>query len=338
MNKNESLEIKGIAILMMLFLHLFNTSANVALCEPLLNFWNGKPLVLAMSRIAAFCVPIYIFISGYGLAITYEKKNKMNNINRSFRLYVNYWIVFLLFIPLACLICPEKYPRSFSIFLKNFIGWECSYNYEWWFLFPYLILALCSSFILSFLYRLNKRQSINTLILLFILYLAVNISGKFLKAILAEFHSIQQLFWIISLSFMFVCGAMFARYSLFQKMKNSVRNKKKYNLLLASILIGLLIIRMMLGPSIINPLFVVPFLICFLCMDRPLWLCSFLRYFGHHSTNMWLTHTFFAYYLFQDLIYGFRYPIIIYIVLILVSLGSSYIIQWINKPIQKLMA
>lgn len=32
MNINESLELKGIAILMMLFLHLFNIAENVDLC------------------------------------------------------------------------------------------------------------------------------------------------------------------------------------------------------------------------------------------------------------------------------------------------------------------
>ena len=66
MDKKESLELKGIAILLMLMLHLFNTQQRVAECTPFLYFWNGKPLVYALSRVGAFCVPLYIFISGYG--------------------------------------------------------------------------------------------------------------------------------------------------------------------------------------------------------------------------------------------------------------------------------
>ena len=121
-----------------------------------------------MSRIASFCVPIYIFLSGYGLAITYEKCTQMNNINRIFRLYINYWVVFLLFIPLACLICPDQYPQDTTNFILNFIAYKSNYNYEWWFLFPYIVLVLCSKHILSFLYRLDKKRSIKTVILLFI--------------------------------------------------------------------------------------------------------------------------------------------------------------------------
>ena len=75
MNKTESLQLKGIAILMMLFLHLFNTADRVELCNISIYFWNGKPLVLAMSRVAAFCVPIYLFISGYGLTCSYKKNS-----------------------------------------------------------------------------------------------------------------------------------------------------------------------------------------------------------------------------------------------------------------------
>ena len=77
MTKEETLQLKGIAILMMLFLHLFNTTANVEQCQTYIYFWNGKPLVLALSRVAAFCVPIYIFLSGYGLAITYKQNQRI---------------------------------------------------------------------------------------------------------------------------------------------------------------------------------------------------------------------------------------------------------------------
>lgn len=48
MTKEETLQLKGIAILMMLFLHLFNTTANVEQCQTYIYFWNGKPLVLAL--------------------------------------------------------------------------------------------------------------------------------------------------------------------------------------------------------------------------------------------------------------------------------------------------
>lgn len=51
--------------------------------------------------------------------------------------------------------------------------------------------------------------------------------------------------------------------------------------------------------------------------------------------NMWLTHTFFAYYLFPDFIYGIRYPLLIYIVLIVVSLLVACLIEYIYGCVVK---
>lgn len=49
MSKNGTQLTKGIAILMMLFLHLFNQSANGELCKSLI-FIDGEPLVFLLSR------------------------------------------------------------------------------------------------------------------------------------------------------------------------------------------------------------------------------------------------------------------------------------------------
>lgn len=163
MTKEETLQLKGIAILMMLFLHLFNTTANVEQCHTFINFWNGKPLVLALSRVAAFCVPIYIFLSGYGLAITYKKsRGIMHPWNRIINLYINYWIVFLLFIPLACLIKPKSYPGSLMEFIGNFVALDCNYNREWWFFLPYVLLVISSKYIFRFLHKLDIKATIIT--------------------------------------------------------------------------------------------------------------------------------------------------------------------------------
>lgn len=50
---------------------------------------------------------------------------------------------------------------------------------------------------------------------------------------------------------------------------------------------------------------------------------------------MWLTHTFFAYYLFPGFIYGMRYPILIYALLVAVSLLSACVIERIYALVMK---
>lgn len=74
MTKDESLLMKGVAILLMLFLHLFNQMANIELCQNLVTI-GGVPLVHILSR-AASPVPFFVILSGYGL---YKVRNRTNN-------------------------------------------------------------------------------------------------------------------------------------------------------------------------------------------------------------------------------------------------------------------
>ena len=48
---------------------------------------------------------------------------------------------------------------------------------------------------------------------------------------------------------------------------------------------------------------------------------------------MWLTHSFFCYHLFHDFIYGFKYPLAIYIVLIVISYVVSLPISYLSKAV-----
>ena len=76
MLKEDTLFLKGIAISMMLWLHLFSNIEIIEECEHSLLFLNGKPLVYVLTKIASCCVPLYIFLGGYGLAKTYQNKKK----------------------------------------------------------------------------------------------------------------------------------------------------------------------------------------------------------------------------------------------------------------------
>lgn len=69
MTKEQTNILKGIAILMMLFLHLFNSANLTDVCEPLL-FIGSTPLVHIISK-ACNPVGIFLMLSGYGLSYTY---------------------------------------------------------------------------------------------------------------------------------------------------------------------------------------------------------------------------------------------------------------------------
>jgi surface polysaccharide O-acyltransferase-like enzyme len=58
-------QLKSVAILMMLCLHLFNQDYH-GLFQPLL-FVGSQPLSYYVSLFCDACVPIFAFVSGYGL-------------------------------------------------------------------------------------------------------------------------------------------------------------------------------------------------------------------------------------------------------------------------------
>ena len=338
MNKETSLELKGIAILLMLLLHLFNTQERVAACTTYVMFWNHKPLVYALSRVAGFCVPIYLFVSGYGHAISLlrGRLNFGHCLQRIRKLYVNFWLIFFIFIPIACWVQPTAYPRGATVFLQNMIGLDFSYNKEWWFLLPYVALALLSPFLFRAVaqktdtgdYRIGKAP----LLLTAAVYLLVTTCGKYLPDSLSQQPLIVLFLNTLKLLFVFIAAAAFAFNQWFERLQAWPRRKSHLFLLC---LLALCLLRMSLGPSFLNAFFVLVCIPLYVLLSRPNWLKRFLMFFGKHSTNMWLCHTFFAYYIWGEWFYGLRYPLLIYLALVAASLGVSMLVEPVYQRITR---
>lgn len=93
----KSNQLKSIAILMMLFLHLFNRDYT-GLFQPLL-FVGNQPLSYYISLFCDACVPIFAFVSGYGLYYKFkaaDRSYRNENILRLKKLYMNYWIILVI--------------------------------------------------------------------------------------------------------------------------------------------------------------------------------------------------------------------------------------------------
>lgn len=97
MTKTDSQVIKGIAILFMLFLHLFNHMENVSLCENTLYIHN-VPLAHWLTH-ATHPVGMFLIISGFGLFHAYRWIDK-NKWRRIIKLYTHWWIILSLFLVL----------------------------------------------------------------------------------------------------------------------------------------------------------------------------------------------------------------------------------------------
>lgn len=321
MSKDKSIEIKGIVIIMMIFLHLFNGN-HTDLC---VNFFyvGDKPMAKWLTN-ACGPVGFFLLLSGYGLAYTYEHKGLhfIQQVKRIFKLYVHYWIILIIFVFLGVLIKPEAYPGSWRLLLSDFLGWSYSYNGEMWFLFPYSMVSLASPLIISFARRFGHFQFVFMMGVIHVMtcyiisrYGAICFyDNMFLYRPLQFFHflyafSIGVVFYLAEFNF----------------------NKLIPSWAVTISVIMLIVFVSSFGNSLIYMIYVPLMMILFCHISFPRWIESILIELGRKSMPIWMIHTWYCYYLFQPQIYSLRYPIIILGGAILVSYLTAIPVMWAAK-------
>ena len=116
---------KGAACMLLLFHHLFHNRwdmfYNIGGFEP--------PLIGRAASFARVCVAMFVILSGFGLARSAEKSEKVGlkyTYNRLIKLYMPFWAIFIIFVPLGFVLgrSPlEIYGQGYT-FLKHIaIDW-----------------------------------------------------------------------------------------------------------------------------------------------------------------------------------------------------------------------
>lgn len=328
MSKEQSTILKGVAILLMLILHLFNHEEILTLCTPLI-YINDKPLISHMVN-ASNPVAFFMILSGYGLTYLYtcNKLNTKKQIRRLLRLYIHYWVVLAIFVSMGHFINPDKYPHSFIHFLGNILGLYCSYNGEIWFLLPYAVVCMFSKVIIDHVYNMKSKKSIiitcvcYAVIFLSARHLGYNLPGDELLDTLL----IQPVYWV-QLTFYFSLGTL-----LYRLLENEPKPLKNTSVSVYSIILCLtIIVKSQFKITLADGLYAFIFIYCFLHMHINSYIASILHELGRRSMPMWMTHTFFSVYLFPDFIYGFKYPLLIFAVLVIVSYLTAIPIMYISQ-------
>lgn len=330
MTKNETLVLKGIAIVFMLFYHLFYQIPNVSLCDYFITIVD-IPFVHLLTR-ACNSVPFFLILGGYGMYTVYRKGDK-NRFTRILKLYIHYWITLAIFLLVGFIVYGRTPGPSFTI-LSNITGFEATYNKEIWFLLPYALLSVTSSWLFSITDRFKTKYVL-------LLLLLSNLCTSFLISRYGNAFFYHN-FWAYNpmlyfyLMFSFYLGAMTAKHQLITQISESKTGKliKNYGWWLLLLLIGL---RMLFRTGAFNAFYTYAFVVIFLNLKRSKIFDKSLAFLGQHSMNMWMIHSWFCYYLFKDFIYGFKYPVVIFLVLILVSILTSMIVNQICRPIEKLI-
>lgn len=139
LTKQDTSVLKGIAIAAMLMHHMYYSKPDWIESYDGVLEWLGI--------LGKVCVAIFLFCSGYGLSVQYRKvegiKNASKYILRRFvSFYANYWVIFLVFVPITVFLFNRPLSDAYHGIHNTFIclcqdllglAGSHSYNATWWF-------------------------------------------------------------------------------------------------------------------------------------------------------------------------------------------------------------
>lgn len=330
MTKESSGYLKGIAILMMVFLHLFNNLQNDMTLGYLLTI-GDMPVIYYLTRMCN-PVPFFLILSGYGLYSTYIKTGEVKPWKRVSNLYIHLWIIYFLLLPLACWVRPEMYPGTVMTFIENATSWQCSYIGEQWFFLPYIILMIASKWIFQFF---DKLKVVVVLVISIVIYGCTLIVLKtYGESVLSNNMLLYNPFLAFYMMLPFTFGYVAKRYNWVEYLKTEFDKIANVKSLILLLLLWFCVIRCCISHAFVDSFYAIVFILLFALLSVAKVPALILSHLGKHSMNIWLIHTWFSTRLFHDFIFNqIHYPIVMFVGLIIVSLAVSHLVEVIYEQI-----
>ncbi|WP_019551956.1 acyltransferase family protein [Propionispira raffinosivorans] len=322
---------KGVALCLLLIHHLFYSPSNNYVDIMV----NGRQFSNIVSEFSKVCVAMFVLLSGYGLN---ESTDKKQYTNLSFykkhlsKIYSNYWFIWVAFVPVGILYfnisLESVYDNNVALKIilnilgvQNYFGFY-GYNATWWFIGAIVPLYIMFPLLKKLTYKYKKWALIISFSTMYIPYIPSTISD-----------------WI----FPFVLGIFSSQNDLFYRVKKIMSTKPISKL---SIYISTIIFIMLFrhyGFGIIKgvhmdgifALFII--FIGFEYLSKNSFLKRIMIFIGVHSFNIFLFHTFIYFYYFPVFSYRLKYPLLIFLQLLLICLTISIILEGFKKIISRIV-
>ena len=332
LTKKDTKMIQGLSVLAMVCLHLFCRYEYQGLYQPLI-FIKGLHLCFYFAQLSDFCVAGFAFCSGYSHAVMFENadvkcyyKRRMKGL---FSLYLNYWLVVCVFVVVGLVMKSSTIPGSASEFLLNFLSIKNSYNGAWWYMLVYAVLVFISPVML----KLNQKMNPGVLFALSLLGYAGAAYFRSYSGIDNQIVAWLALFGVTL--FEYLSGAIVYKAKLLtrlSKIDGKLCSSKGLTVLKYSAFALVYITMLLFHSLVIGSIAVAPFtgfviILIFHFTKKPLVTERFFLFIGKHSTNIWLTHMFFYSVLFKNFVFGVKYPILIFIFMLITTVAVSVVLN-----------
>ena len=335
--KEDTLLVKGIVILFMLFYHLFETYERVdslgVIYAPL-----SEDIFLMISGFGNICVAVFAFLSAYGISkklISLEGANLRSWYKVSVKRYLKLLVGFICIYASVTLLWFYKFDYV-KLYGKGWQGALCgildalgmaqvagtpTLCETWW----YMEIAILIIFITPILLKVVKSMGNYSIIVGVLLPLIVELPFDF-----------KRYYFVILL------GVVAANEEWFEKADFDRIPKWARTLIGLVIFAALVIIRqnyfvytnfVYLLDGAIAVFFA--WFIKELCGEIP-GVKQALSFLGKHSMNIYFIHSFIYMIIYQEFIYSFRYAGLIFMVLLAICLVYSVCLEGIKKSVIRL--
>lgn len=352
--KEHTMQMKGIAIIILLFHHCFLNAQRWATVpyEKLATTkgWGYYPISFApfsshtiqyLASFSKICVAMFVFMTGHGMWISYEsqkKKTTMSNYikKRMVTLMTGFLIIFvvteILAIPTGRFI--EVYGHDFrsvvymiidALGLAKLLGTPL-FCLTWW----YMSLAIVLIMIFPFVHSIMEK------------YQWIVVVASIIVPRACGFGQSTDLFRYL---LAYTLGMYFAQHDLLARIKEKFMEQNVAGKLLSLIvsLIGLAVIikcrqNAWIGWKYLDfwdgfaAMYVI--VISYIYILNGKWIVKGLGFLGKHSMNIFLIHSFYRDVFFHEFTYSFYYAWLDYIVLMAISLVTSIVLEWFKKLIR----
>ena len=335
--KRDSKMLKGVAILSMLMLHLFCRKENLPY-TPLL--WIGStPLIYYFGLFGDICVAVYCFISGYAHYLQSSKGELQQRWKRILRFMIPFWVIAVVFSLIGLLAGNSVIPGSIKEFLLNCLTIKNSYNGAWWYANTYILLVALQPLSRKFV----ERCPAWLVILLTFAFYTVSYGIRFCGWGACDSVILSWIITHVGLLgtsyFPYAIGMLLCKKQVISLLRQRLTAINVRNIYIFTVLMftGMIVVHGMVQSLFVAVITATVTIILLCVCPLPKRLTSLLCYLDEHSTNIWLVHMFFYAVLFEGFVFCAKYPIPVFLLLLLSSLASSYVIKWLSKPILKLV-
>lgn len=237
MTREQSAVLRGIAILMMIYHHVFATPEIYDLEYFSVLRFGGINLERYVAWFFKIALGLYLFVSGYGMYYVFKKRPVKDPAEESFagyllgcyrqamaklgRLYAQYWYALVVSMTLVFLFDPDAPVFSLKEFLLNMLGVSNSYNATWWYILQYVKMLLLLPLVAALFQRFSdpaqeKKKKFFYAAAVFVLLLCLAAAFLFAPAFL-EFMIRAAQGLRISFTSVFIVGYLAARFSVYQR-------------------------------------------------------------------------------------------------------------------------